>query len=101
MSLVLWVGVPCTEGARRLRQTDALFFSTVRTSTPCALARRLGLGVGYVPEMQVKEDIAAGRLVPLNLNEPPHEAYAVLAWKAKNRGQALHFLLERLRKTDA
>ena len=81
-----------------LNQQTAMYVPTMEAKLE---AHRLGLGVGYVPEMQVKEDIAAGRLVPLELNEPPHEAYAVLAWKAKNRGQALHFLLERLRKTDA
>ena len=80
-----------------LNQQTAMYVPTMEAKLE---AHRLGLGVGYVPELQVEEDIAAGRLVPLELNEPPHEAYAMLAWKTKNRGQALHFLLDRLREPD-
>jgi DNA-binding transcriptional LysR family regulator len=58
---------------------------------------RLGLGVGYVPENQVTEDLATGRLVALNLAETRADSPLMLGWKASNRGQALQFLLERLR----
>ena len=60
-------------------------------------AHRLGLGVGYAPEDQIGEDVAAGTLVVLTLAEPREDSPAMLGWKTSNRGQALHFLLERLR----
>ena len=62
-------------------------------------AHRLGLGVGYVPENQVINDLATGRLVALKLTEPQADSPLMLGWKASNRGQALQFLLERLRDT--
>ena len=61
-------------------------------------AHRLGLGVGYVPEDQVAEDLEADRLVALKLAEPREDGPLMLGWKASNRGQALQFLLERLRE---
>ena len=63
-------------------------------------AHRLGLGVGYVPQNQIASDIAAGTLVALLLQEPQEDTPSVLAWKSKNRGRALHFLLERLRESN-
>jgi len=60
-------------------------------------AHRLGLGVGYVPEDQVTEDVATGRLVVVTLAEPREDGPAMLGWKTSNRGQALNFLLQRLR----
>ena len=63
-------------------------------------AHRLGLGVGYVPQNQVKEDLDTGRLVQLGLTEPREDGPAMLGWKTSNRGQALHFLLARLRDSN-
>jgi len=60
-------------------------------------AHRLGLGVGYVPQNQVTEELDTGRLVQLTLTEPREDGPAMLGWKTSNRGQALHFLLARLR----
>jgi DNA-binding transcriptional LysR family regulator len=61
-------------------------------------AHRLGLGAGYAPEDQVEEDVASGKLVVLALVESREDNPAMLGWKTSNRGQALHFLLERLRR---
>jgi len=63
-------------------------------------AHRLGLGVGYAPENQVAADIAAGKLVALQLKEEQEASSCVLAWKAANRGRALHLLLDKLRESD-
>ena len=64
-------------------------------------AHRQGLGVGYVPENQVKEDLESGTLVQLALAETREDSPAMLGWKTSNRGQALHFLLARLRAGNA
>lgn len=62
------------------------------------VAHRQGLGVGYVPANQVAEDLASGRLRQLELAESREQEPIMLGWKLSNRGQALHFLLERLRQ---
>jgi DNA-binding transcriptional LysR family regulator len=61
-------------------------------------AHRLGLGVGFVPEDLAAEDIAAGRLVKLAVADAQENEPAMLGWKTSNRGQALGFMLERLRQ---
>ncbi|TDG15191.1 LysR family transcriptional regulator [Seongchinamella unica] len=78
-----------------LNQQTAMYVPTMEAKLE---AHRLGMGVGYVPENLVAGDLAEGRLVALTLDEPPQESTAVLAWKHGNRGQALHFLLARLRR---
>ena len=60
-------------------------------------AHRLGLGIGYVPEDRVPDDLATGRLKMLTLAEPREDGPAMLGWKSSNRGQALHFILNCLR----
>jgi DNA-binding transcriptional LysR family regulator len=79
-----------------LNQKTAIYVPTMEAKIE---AHRLGLGVGYVPENQVVEDVATGRLVALKLAEPREDSPLMLGWKASNRGQALQFLLERLRDT--
>jgi DNA-binding transcriptional LysR family regulator len=79
-----------------LNQQTAIYVPTMEAKIE---AHRLGLGVGYVPENQVTEDLATGRLLALNLAEPRADSPLMLGWKASNRGQALQFLLERLRDT--
>lgn len=77
-----------------LDQQTAIYVPTMAAKIE---AHRLGLGVGYVPENQVTEDVATGRLVVLELAESREDSPLMLGWKASNRGQALQFLLERLR----
>ncbi|MEM9255226.1 MAG: LysR substrate-binding domain-containing protein [Pseudomonadota bacterium] len=56
-----------------------------------------GLGVGFVPESHGARQLASGRLVALEVAEPQQDSQLCLAWKLGNRGQGLHFLIERLR----
>ncbi|MEP5566948.1 MAG: LysR substrate-binding domain-containing protein [Halioglobus sp.] len=81
-----------------LNQRSAIYVPTMEAKIA---AHRAGLGVGYVPKLQAREDIAQGRLVSLKLAEPYEESALMLGWKASNRGQALQFLLERLRHSTA
>ncbi len=77
-----------------LNQRSAIYVPTMEAKIA---AHRAGLGVGYVPELQVSDDIAQGRLVSLKLAETYEDSALMLGWKANNRGQALQFLLQRLR----
>jgi DNA-binding transcriptional LysR family regulator len=77
-----------------LNQQSIMYVPTMEAKLE---AHRLGLGVGYVPLDQVAEDMETGRLVVLELAESREDGPAMLGWKTSNRGQALHFLLERLR----
>ncbi|MEH6592940.1 MAG: LysR substrate-binding domain-containing protein [Halioglobus sp.] len=77
-----------------LNQKTAIYVPTMEAKIA---AHRLGLGVGYVPENQIAADLSSGSLVALNLAEPREDSPLMLGWKASNRGQALQFLLERLR----
>ena len=77
-----------------LNQQTSMYVPTMEAKLE---AHRAGLGVGYVPANQVAADIANGRLVELTLAEPREATQAVLAWRAGNQGQALHFMLQQLR----
>jgi DNA-binding transcriptional LysR family regulator len=81
-----------------LNQESAIYVPSMEAKLA---AHRLGLGVGYVPENQVADDVASGRLVVLTLAEAGQDSPLMLGWKAGNRGQALLFLLERLRRSEA
>lgn len=81
-----------------LNQQTSLYVPTMEAKLA---AHRAGLGVGYVPANLAADDIASGKLVALTLAEPRESTSSVLAWRAGNRGQALHFLLDRLRQSDA
>ena len=80
-----------------LNQQTAIYVPTMEAKLE---AHRLGLGVGYVPQHQVTEDLEVGRLVELKLAQPREASPLMLGWKANNRGQALQFMLERLRSTN-
>jgi DNA-binding transcriptional LysR family regulator len=84
--------------SRGLRnQQTALYVPTMEAKLE---AHRLGMGVGYMPEEQAAEDVANGRLVVLEVAEARQDDPTMLGWKTSNRGQALHFLLERLREAS-
>jgi DNA-binding transcriptional LysR family regulator len=78
-----------------LNQQTAIYVPTMEAKVE---AHRQGIGVGYVPQSRVSADVANGTLVALTLAETRADGPAQLGWKADNRGQALHFLLQRLRE---
>ena len=78
-----------------LNQQTAIYVPTMEAKVE---AHRQGIGVGYVPQSCVSADVANGTLVALTLAETRADGPAQLGWKADNRGQALLFLLQRLRE---
>lgn len=77
-----------------LNQQNVLYVPSMEAKLE---AHRLGLGVGYAPADQVAEDLATGTLKALSLTEFREDSPTILGWKTSNHGQALHFLLARLR----
>lgn len=55
-----------------------------------------GIGVGTVPKRRVEEALRSRQLIALALQKPLPSTPTYLAWKISNRGQALHWLVERL-----
>ncbi len=61
-------------------------------------AHRCGLGIGYVPAHRIKQYLANGDLIHLDIEETRTQEPSVLAWKSSNRGQALNWVLNKLRE---
>lgn len=77
-----------------VNRESALYVPTMKEKIA---AHRLGLGVGYVPRHEVEALLASGELLALTVAPPREVEVSMLAWKAGNRGQALHCLVKRLR----
>lgn len=63
-------------------------------------AQREGLGVGWLPRHRIAADLAAGRLVELELTEPRVAEELQIAWRRADRGRALRWFLDRLEDED-
>ncbi|WP_320416429.1 LysR substrate-binding domain-containing protein [Candidatus Vondammii sp. HM_W22] len=61
-------------------------------------AHRDGLGVGYVPEYMVHEDIISGNLTSLGVASPLPLAEIYMAWPTGEKGKALDWFIQRLRE---
>ncbi|MES9957150.1 MAG: LysR family transcriptional regulator [Sedimenticola sp.] len=55
-----------------------------------------GLGVGYVPEFLVREEIGRGDLLQLEVATSPPPAELYMAWKTDKKGNAMKWFTERL-----
>lgn len=71
---------------------------TVPDMTAKIQAHRCGLGIGYVPVNRVTQYLVNGELIKLDIEAIREEEPCVLAWKNSNQGQALHWVLDRLRE---
>jgi DNA-binding transcriptional LysR family regulator len=61
-------------------------------------AHLLGLGVGFAPLFRVRDHLANGRLIALDITEPLAPASLSLAWKISNRGKGVNWFVEKLKK---
>lgn len=64
-------------------------------------AHRLGLGVGYLPQQLIRDDLAAGRLIAKTVAEPKPQAQLFLAWPSSHKGKALDWFTQRMDQTMA
>lgn len=72
---------------------DVLTVPDVRAKVAAQVA---GIGCGWLPEHAAAAEIAAGRLVPKMVDEPPPRSELVLAWRTEHAGKALRWLVKRL-----
>lgn len=81
-------------------RTPALFGSqevlTVPTMAAKCQAHRRGLGVGFVPLYQVREDLDDGRLVSRQVAGAAPAPRLFIAWRTGHAGKALKWFLKRL-----
>jgi DNA-binding transcriptional LysR family regulator len=73
---------------------------TVPTMQAKLDAHRSGLGVGYLPEPLARAEAQAGRLLVRAVAEPKAELTVLLAWRSANRGRALAWWIDALRRVE-
>jgi DNA-binding transcriptional LysR family regulator len=59
-------------------------------------AQIAGLGIGFLPAHLIGPDLAAGRLITKEVEEPKPELPFFVAWRARDSGRALRWFLSRL-----
>jgi DNA-binding transcriptional LysR family regulator len=59
-------------------------------------AQLMGLGVGFLPEAWVQDDVKAGRLVIKQVEENKETGISVIAWRTEHKGRALRWFVEKL-----
>ena len=59
-------------------------------------AQLMGLGVGFLPEAWVQEDVKAGRLVIKQVEENKETGMSAIAWRTEHKGRALRWFLDQL-----
>lgn len=74
---------------------DALRVPDMRAKAQAQLA---GLGVGHLPAWLADPEIAAGRLVELQLADPRPPLQSQIAWRNRQIGKALRWFLDELAK---
>ncbi|MFC5478612.1 LysR substrate-binding domain-containing protein [Massilia suwonensis] len=98
--------VSVSDSARQLQaRTVGLLFGQDTLTAPDMQTKydfqRAGLGFGFLPEAWVREDIAQGRFIAKQVEEPKPDETLYLAWRTGEEGAALRWWRERLRKSDA
>lgn len=72
---------------------DVLTVPDIRTKVAAQVA---GLGCGWLPDHAVAPEVAAGRLVLKEVDEPPPRSEVVLAWRTDHGGKALQWMVKHL-----
>jgi DNA-binding transcriptional LysR family regulator len=72
---------------------DVLTVPDVRAKVAAQVA---GLGCGWLPDHAAAPEVAAGRLVVKQVDEPPPRSEIVLAWRTDHGGKALRWLVRHL-----
>lgn len=69
---------------------------TVEDMRQKKIAQLKGLGVGFLPEYMVADDIRAGRLIIRQVEEEKESATILVAWSSGSTGNALQWFRQRL-----
>jgi DNA-binding transcriptional LysR family regulator len=62
-------------------------------------AQRLGYGVGFLPRFRIENLLLRGELIALTMDDPYASTPLNMVWKSNNRGKALKWLVDNLRRT--
>lgn len=97
--------VSVSDSARQLQaRTVGLLFGQDTLAVPDMQTKydfqRAGLGFGFLPEPWVREDVAHGRFVVKQVEEPKPDETLQLAWRTGEEGAALAWWKDRLRGSD-
>ncbi|MGX4642633.1 LysR substrate-binding domain-containing protein [Massilia sp. SYSU DXS3249] len=100
--LAAWRAVSVSDSARQLAaRTVGLLFGQDTLAAPDLQTKyafqRAGLGFGFLPEPWVREDIAQGRFILKEVEEPKPDETLYLAWRTGEEGAALAWWRERMR----
>jgi DNA-binding transcriptional LysR family regulator len=63
-------------------------------------AQLRGLGVGYLPQCLIQDDLNQGRLIAKTVAGPDGHSRAFIAWRTQQKGKALQWFLKRLQKPE-
>jgi DNA-binding transcriptional LysR family regulator len=99
--LVAHRAVAVSDSARQLQpRTIGLLFGQDTISVPDMQTKycmqRAGIGFGFLPSLWVQDDIAAGRLVQKEVEEPKPDETLYLAWRTGEEGETLKWWRQRL-----
>lgn len=100
--LVAHRAVSVADSARQLQpRTVGLLFGQDTLAVPDLQTKyclqRAGTGFGFLPTPWVQDDIAAGRLVQKEVEEPKPDETMYLAWRTGEEGETLKWWRQRLR----
>ena len=104
--LAAWRAVSVSDSARHMAaRTVGLLFGQDALAVPDMQTKyafqRAGLGFGFLPAAWVREDIAQGRFVVKEVEEPKPDETLYLAWRTGEEGAALRWWRERLRTSGS
>ena len=99
--LVAHRAVSVADSARQLQpRTIGLLFGQDTLAVPDMQTKycmqRAGIGFGFLPAAWVQDDIAAGRLVQKEVEEPKPDETMYLAWRTGEAGETLKWWRQRL-----
>lgn len=100
--LAEWRAVSVSDSARQMAaRTVGLLFGQDTLAVPDMQAKyafqRAGLGFGFLPEPWVRDDIAQGRFILKQVEEPRPDEVFHLAWRTGEEGAALAWWRQRMR----
>lgn len=73
---------------------------TVQNMRQKRIAQLKGLGVGFLPEYMVADDIASGRLIIKQVEEAKESGVLMVAWRSGATGKALQWFQQQLADAD-
>ena len=100
-----WPAVVAADTSRQLAPGSAGIFSRQRILTVSTMehkirAQKAGLGVGWLPANQVRQALAAGELVELDVKMPRKPVPLVMARRHGDGSKAMNWFWDRLSKPD-